>query len=256
MNKALAKLKSTKTNQPAKNFGGPWRVIVYTLLVFLLSQIVAALIAELLIGLTHPHTSTNLTDSIAGQFGYILLAEGLAAYGSIWLVRRRRFGLDSIGLGRWPKARDLAMAVAGFGIFWVIIIMTNLLINVWAPDLSDQKQQIGFDNLHTSTDHLLAFISLVIIPPLGEETLVRGYLYSGLRKVWRFWPALLVTSLMFGLAHLEFGTGGPLVVLAAVDTFFLSTVLVFLRERTGALYAGILVHMLNNVIAFGFHFHS
>jgi membrane protease YdiL (CAAX protease family) len=31
-------------------------------------------------------------------------------------------------------------------------------------------------------------------------------------------------------------------------------VLCFLRERTGALYAGMLVHMLNNLIAFGVHF--
>ncbi|MGH9351096.1 MAG: lysostaphin resistance A-like protein, partial [Terriglobia bacterium] len=90
--------------------------------------------------------------------------------------------------------------------------------------------------------------------PLGEETLVRGYLYSGLRKYWRFWPALLFTSLLFGAAHLEFGAGGPLVWAAAIDTFLLSVVLCYLRERTGALYAGILVHMLNNLIAFGVHF--
>jgi uncharacterized protein len=84
--------------------------------------------------------------------------------------------------------------------------------------------------------------------------LVRGYLFSGLRMVWRFWPAVLVTSLFFGAAHLEFGSGGPLVWAAAIDTFILSAVLCFLRERTGALYAGIAVHMLNNLIAFGVHF--
>jgi membrane protease YdiL (CAAX protease family) len=31
-------------------------------------------------------------------------------------------------------------------------------------------------------------------------------------------------------------------------------VLVYLRETTGALYAGMLVHALNNLIAFGVHF--
>jgi len=60
----------------------------------------------------------------------------------------------------------------------------------------------------------------------------------------------MVTSLVFGLAHLEFGSGGPLVWAAAIDTFLLSIILVYLRERTGALYAGILLHMLNNFIAF------
>jgi membrane protease YdiL (CAAX protease family) len=37
---------------------------------------------------------------------------------------------------------------------------------------------------------------------------------------------------------------------AAFDTFILSVVLVYLREKTGALYAGMLVHMLNNLLAF------
>jgi len=94
----------------------------------------------------------------------------------------------------------------------------------------------------------------VVLPPLGEETLIRGYLYSGLRQTWRFLPALVITSLMFGLAHLEFGSGGPLVWAAAIDTAILSIVLCYLREKSGALYAGILVHMMNNLIAFGVHF--
>jgi membrane protease YdiL (CAAX protease family) len=72
--------------------------------------------------------------------------------------------------------------------------------------------------------------------------------------IWRFWPAVLVTSLFFGAAHLELGTGGPIVWAAAIDTFLLSVVLCFLRERTGALYAGMAVHMVNNLIAFGIHF--
>jgi membrane protease YdiL (CAAX protease family) len=75
------------------------------------------------------------------------------------------------------------------------------------------------------------------LPPLGEEILVRGYLFSGLRMVWRFLPAVIVTSLLFGAAHLEFGGGGPLVWAAAIDTFILSVVLCFLRERSGALDA-------------------
>jgi membrane protease YdiL (CAAX protease family) len=59
-----------------------------------------------------------------------------------------------------------------------------------------------------------------------------------------------MTSFIFGAAHLELGSGSPLVWGAAIDTFLLSVVLVYLREKTGALYAGMLVHMLNNLIAF------
>jgi membrane protease YdiL (CAAX protease family) len=150
--------------------------------------------------------------------------------------------------------KDIIGAAVGFGVFFVTLIITGLIINHLSPELNNQKQDLGFNNISTSSENILAFVSLVILPPLGEETLVRGYLYSGLRKFWRFWPAVAVTSIIFGAAHLEFGSGGPLVWAAAIDTFLLSIVLCFLRERTGALYAGMAVHMLNNLIAFHFAF--
>ena len=93
------------------------------------------------------------------------------------------------------------------------------------------------------------------LPPIGEETLMRGYLYSGLRSRLHFWPALLITSLLFGVAHLSTGVSGPLWA-AAVDTFILSAVLVYLREKTGALYAPIMLHGLNNLVAFFAHFYT
>jgi membrane protease YdiL (CAAX protease family) len=59
---------------------------------------------------------------------------------------------------------------------------------------------------------------------------------------------------MFGLAHLQLGSGTAVVWAAGIDTFLLSLVLVYLREKSGVLYAGMLVHALNNLIAFGVHF--
>lgn len=244
----------TKDNPPSKTLGSPFRVIVTTVLIFLASQILAVFLAQIILGIAHPNTTISLDDSIASQFGYILAAELLAAGAVIHLVRRRGLNLSSIGLGRRPNGNDVLKAVIGFVAFYIILIIASLIVSALSPDLSDQKQDLGFTNIRTGTDNLLAFLALVVIPPIGEEILVRGYLYSGLRKVWRFWPALVVTSLIFGFAHLEFGSGGPLVWAAAIDTFLLSVILVFLREKTGALYAGIAIHMLNNLIAFTVHF--
>ncbi len=239
-----------------RNLGGATRVIANTILIFIISQVIAAFIAELGLSIIHPHSHLSLTDSITGQFVYILIAEGLAAYLAIHLVLKRGLSLATIGLGRRPVKGDLVKAAAGFAIFYAFLIAAGIIVTTLWPDVSSQKQDLGFNGIQNGTENALAFISLVILPPLGEETLVRGYLYSGLRKVWRFWPALIVTSLFFGAAHLELGSGGPLVWAAALDTFLLSVVLVFLRERSGAIYSGILVHMLNNLIAFGVHFHG
>ncbi len=239
-----------------ENLGSPLRIISNTLLIFLVSQVIAVFIVGLGLGIIHPHVAPNITDSVSAQFVYILIAEGLAVAFTLNIVRRRGLNFSVIGLGRRPVQSDLVKAAVGFAIFYGLLIIAGIIINLISPNLTNQKQDIGFNNINTGFESLLAFISLVILPPLGEETLVRGYLYSGLRKFWRFWPALLVTSLFFGAAHLQIGSGAALVWAAAVDTFLLSIVLVYLRERTGALYAGMMVHMLNNLIAFGVHFHS
>lgn len=244
-----------KPQKPARNLGSPAWVIFVTILIFLASQII---IAPVIVGLAHlifsPHTTLDLEKSIPAQAVFIVAAEGAAAWLAISAVKRRKLGLKVIGLGRRPALKDIGQGLLGFGVFYLLLIIAGIIIGALVPDINNEKQNIGFNNISTSSQNLLAFISLVILPPLGEEVLVRGYLYSGLRMALKLWPAVIITSLFFGAAHLELGSGGPLVWAAAIDTFLLSIVLCFLRERTGALYAGMLVHMLNNLIAFGIHF--
>lgn len=254
---STASSKAVKT--PPKDLGSPLAVALSGLGIFLVTQFLAAFIAEVLIAALHPHESLSglFNNSIPAQFLYVVLAEGLAAAIVIKLVKRRRLGLGFIGLGRKPQWADLKKALFGFGAFYGLLIISSVLLSVLAPNFNtNQPQDLGFNHLQGIGQGLLAFTALVLLPPLGEEPLIRGYLYSGLRARLRFWPALLITSLLFGLAHLEFGNGAPLVWGAGIETFILSVVLVYLRENTGALYAGILVHLLNNAIAFGVHFHG
>jgi membrane protease YdiL (CAAX protease family) len=246
------RFKKNKPSQSAKDLGSPPRVIFSVLLIYLGSQFIAFFIVELFLSLS---SGRNLDSSTLGQFFYILLAEAMAGGSAIWLVRRRRLGLGHIGLGRRPGLADLAPAVAGFFAFYILLIVVSLVSGWLIPGINKGSQDVGFNNLGGGFGQMLAFISLVMIPPLGEEPLVRGYLYSGLRARYKFVPAMLMTSLLFGAAHLLTGYSG-LLWAAALNTFILSLVLVYLRERTGALYAGMLVHLLNNLIAFGFHFHG
>lgn len=52
----------------------------------------------------------------------------------------------------------------------------------------------------------------------------------------------LLTSLLFGIVHLQWNVG--------VTVFALSVVLCAMREITGTTYAGILTHMIKNGVAF------
>jgi membrane protease YdiL (CAAX protease family) len=234
--------------------GHPALVIFNVLLIFIISQVFAAFVVQTAMNLANGH-SASIGNSAAAEFVYVLLAEGLAAGFVIYIIKSRKLSFDVIGLGRRPGKSDVYRGLGGFLAFYVILIAAAAILTQFFPDLDNGSQDVGFNSLHTRPDILLAFMALVFLPPIGEEILVRGYLYAGLRQRLKFVPALLITSLFFGAAHLQTGTDGSTLWAAGLNTFVLSAVLVYLRESTGALYAGMLVHMFNNLIAFAFHFH-
>jgi len=235
------------------DFGSPLGVIGRLLFAFVASQLVAVVFIAFFWGLAN--FSTDLENSAAAQFIYVLISEALAIGLVYFFLKLRDLSFRDIGLGRWPTWRDLKVGLVGFGVFYAILIVSTIILAYLIPSFDvDQAQDVGFNSLNTSLDRLIAFVALVLIPPVGEEILMRGYLYTGLRSRLGFVWAMLITSVLFGLAHLEFGREAPVVWVAAVHTFILSVVLVYVRERTGALYAAILLHVLNNGVAFAVHF--
>lgn len=240
-------------------FGGPLRVTLTAIAIFILSQFIAAFIVELLYNITgaDSRAATPISQSVITQFLFIVIAEGLAIWMVLKVIKRRGLSLAAIGLGRRPQWSDLKWASLGFLVFYGLLVAISVVLTILIPDLNiDQQQDVGFDQLIGSGEKLLALIGLVLLPPLGEEVLVRGYLYSGLRSKLKFVPAMLLTSLFFGAAHFQTDASGSLVWAVAADTFLLSLVLVYLREKTGVLYAAIGVHVLNNLVAYFVHFYS
>jgi membrane protease YdiL (CAAX protease family) len=228
-------------------------VIITAIAIFLASQFAVLLITTIIAGLIHQDA-----NHLSNRDWYLTLSIFISEILVIWMVlktlRRRQQPLSAIGLGRRPVWGDIGKGVLTWILFLAVFVVIGSLLNSLSPGLNQEHQDVGFNHINTSLERSLAFISLVIFPPFGEEILFRGYLFTGLRKVWRFWPAMLVTSLMFGAPHLLEADHG-LLWSGAIETFVLSIFLCFLRERTGALYAGILVHMLNNLIAFHVAFH-
>ena len=88
----------------------------------------------------------------------------------------------------------------------------------------------------------MAFISLVVIAPIAEEIIFRGWLYGKLRARLSLIPAVLLTSILFGAVHGQWNVG--------VNVFVMSIVMCLQREITGTVYSGIILHMLKNGIAF------
>lgn len=231
----------------------PLEAVAVTLLVYFGGQLLAGFLAyiiPLVRGLNTQDSLDWLTNNVYGQFIFILLAEVITIAMLLWFLRRRGATLQTIGLRRRPKWRDLGFIVVGFFVYLAIFLVIQAIAKALAPGLDiNQKQEIGF----TSPTHLqlpFVFASLVILPPVAEELLVRGFLYTGLKNGLPKFVAVLVASGLFGIAHLQAGSGEPLLWVAAIDTFSLSLVLIYLREGTGSLWAPIGLHMLKNGVAF------
>jgi membrane protease YdiL (CAAX protease family) len=233
----------------------PLTSAILVILVFFVSQIGAGLLIAIYPGIknwTAEQGNSWLQNSVIAQFIYILLAESFAVWLVFWLLRRAKVTRSKIGLVK-PVFLDIAWALAGYAVYFVcyfiIVTIAGHFIN------STQEQKIGFDGAHGKQLYYV-FASLVILPPIAEEIMFRGFLFTSFRQKIRFRYAVILTSLLFGIAHLQFGSGAPLLWVAALDTFTLSCVLCSLREKSGSLWPGIYLHGLKNGIAFLALFHA
>ena len=234
------------------SFWPPSASILLTMAIYFFAQAVAGavlLLYPMVRGWGSDRTELWLDGSVAQFWAHVLF--GTAVVGFVWtLLKLQGKNLKSIGLKKFVW-RDVLYALSGFGLYFLVYVLVAVIAQAISPNLNlEQEQQIGFTAVKTPLQLSMVFIALVIIPPLAEEILMRGFLYTSLLAKWHKWAATLVVSVLFAIAHLQFGSGAPLLWVAAIDTFALSLVLVYLREKTGGLGAPILLHGLKNSIAF------
>lgn len=228
---------------------GPAAAIVVALLTFVGAQIAAALILLLGAKLLGISDMQVWLETISAQFAFVLASEGLIILG-LWLFLRKRKGtFAQLGFARKPAWKDAGYALAGYLIYFALFASCMALLIWLTPIDTGQRQNLGFQDLASRPEILMAFISLVVLPPIVEETVFRGFLFQGMRKKLTLVWAAVITSLLFGALHL-FGGEKGLLWTAAIDTFVLSLALCYLREKTGALWAPILVHTMKNSLAF------
>lgn len=87
-------------------------------------------------------------------------------------------------------------------------------------------------------------LALLVVAPIFEELLCRGVILEAVRRKHGGLVACLLSSLVFGIMHIE-----PQAVLNA---FMIGMLLGYLYLRTNSIFASIIIHFFNNVIAYLF----
>ncbi|MCL2444654.1 CPBP family intramembrane metalloprotease [Candidatus Saccharibacteria bacterium] len=222
-------------------------VIGYSVLIaasFLVSSFVVVVIARLIFGdeleivMNTPLFGAALTAAIFS----LMLALVILIPRQFLRIKTTLAELGLIGLPTWT---DIVLAPVGY---IVSSILGALLLFAAASMFNinlDQEQSLPFaaDTLVSQMDYILAFIALVIIAPVVEEIIFRGFFYSKLRPHVNMWIAAIVVSIVFGALHGQWNV--------AIIVGSMSFIMCLIREKlTGTIWAPILIHMVRNGIAF------
>ncbi len=225
-----------------------------TILLFFIGQLIGIyiLIGVLsLFGLSTNEVSDLLKDNPFVQFLAILLIE-VITLGILWMAHRFRNQsfLKNVGLNKKPKLSSFGYALIAYGLYFLTFLVTVVIVNNFVPSINiDQSQQLGFDSAQ-GPQLIFVFLALVVLPPIAEEIIFRGFLFRRLSSLITIYPAAIITSTIFALAHTEFLGDNPLNWIAAIDTFILSFFLIYLLKKTDSLWASIFLHGIKNCTAF------
>ena len=88
------------------------------------------------------------------------------------------------------------------------------------------------------TPFFVIFTLMGILGPMSEELVCRGIVYHGYKRTGTMMQALLLSSMIFALMHMNFNQ--------AAYAFVIGVAMVLLVEATGSIWSSILVHVTFN----------
>jgi membrane protease YdiL (CAAX protease family) len=141
----------------------------------------------------------------------------------------------------WPGA--ISSAVAGWLMVTPVVVATGWLLVRLVGDPGGSNPLLEL--VLGSKDPLALFLlgwTAVVLAPLFEETIFRGALLPVLAKRWGTAGGVVLSALLFAMAHISIGELAPLTVLGVG--------LALLRVSTGRLLPSVLMHALWNAITF------
>jgi membrane protease YdiL (CAAX protease family) len=124
----------------------------------------------------------------------------------------------------------------------VIFIVFSSLFNLFLERPADSDFMTGAYGNVTSLP--LLWFAIVVFAPLFEELFIRGFLFIGFARS-RLGPAgaVILTTLVWALLHIQYGLYEITLI------FVLGIILGIVRHRAGSLWAPIIIHALNNLVA-------
>lgn len=195
-------------------------------------------------------------DDLGPAIVVLMVAPAVTVLGVLLLWIGGRYGRDGLAAIWRPTLQPVASVPRAIGwavgaiALWAVVVQIGLgsLVDWRFPGLFDDVQaELGELAAGDRIEVVALVIGAVVLAPLWEEVFFRGLLFTAMHRRFGFAPAAIVSSLAFGLVHVEgFTLGSAYLVL---QTGLLGLLFAWLLRRTGTLLAPMAAHALNNLFA-------
>ena len=140
---------------------------------------------------------------------------------------------------------SLSMLLAGFLLALcfhpLITWITSVVIQLYPPTADMASTQHLIDRILSGAPGVWAIIAVIAVAPaIIEELAFRGFILSGMQSCRSNFKAIIITSILFGVAHAVFQQ--------TIVTFFVGCILGFIAIRTGSIFPCMAYHAVHNAI--------
>ncbi len=155
-----------------------------------------------------------------------------------------RHSVTALGLSPVNMSHNVRQGVIRYLITLPLIILAGYIVNIVSsyygitPEMQDVVQWV-LDEKSSLVLACLMFFG-IIIAPIIEEILFRGFLLPALKKSLGGRYAIIVSAALFAAVHID--------VFAFMQIFILGLLLGHLYEKTKTLAASIIVHITHNLL--------
>ena len=221
----------------------PLWAIFFVVLTFEISTLPALYLLDALGGWVYQNPITvNMTyigsvemypirDNLVGFF-----AMPVAIFFILWRMKKRKIPLSELG-SLEIQTKPLFLSIFLLAAFLLLEEFYFYVLGIEMPE--------SFIEFMLAEPILLGFISVVVVAPIIEEFLFRGFLYSQLRRSFlKDWGAVAVSSLVWTAIHFQYEVG------ILFFLFLFGLFLGYFRIKYNSLLIPVALHALNNLIAF------
>jgi len=167
-----------------------------------------------------------------------------AVAGVAWRSLARGFSAFQLGLTVRDRTRIFIASIVGAAVIAALQWLNLRRVGKIPIESRGSLQVLAERILSLSTVVLLPYLALAVTAGLCEEFLYRGFAMAVFMRIgFQAWAAVLVSSVLFGLAHSYQGRGG------VVMTFLIGLVLGTSRIAYGSLVPAIFWHSAVDVVA-------